>query len=125
MQLQPFISKVLLKVVYTQLKLFLDEHDVLEVFQSGFKTLHGTESVLLRGFNDILLANDSGDYVTLVLLDLTAAFDTMDHNILVPRLQHLVGISGTALDWFKSYLADRTMCVSLSTNLVEKGHWWF
>ena len=82
-------------------------------FQSGFKTLHSTETALLRVFNDILLANDSGDYVVLVLLDLTAAFDTVDHDILVSRLQHLVGICGTALEWFRSYLADRTMCVSL------------
>ena len=106
----PIISKILEKVVQAQLKLFLDEHDVLEVFQSGFKTQHSTESE----FSDILLAVDSGDYVILVLLDLTAAFDTVDHNILVSRLQHLVGISGSALDWFRSYLAGRTMCVSLA-----------
>lgn len=49
----------------------------------------------------------------LVLLDLTAAFDTVDHNILVSQLQHLVGICGSALDWFRSYLAGKTMCVSL------------
>lgn len=69
----PFMSKILEKVVYAQLMSFLD--DLLEVFQSGFKTLHSTESALLRGFNNILLANDSGEHV-LVLLDLTAAFDT-------------------------------------------------
>ena len=49
----------------------------------------------------------------LVLLDLTAAFDTVDHNILVSRLQHLVGISGSALNWFRSYLEGRSMCVRL------------
>ncbi|TKS65252.1 RNA-directed DNA polymerase from mobile element jockey [Collichthys lucidus] len=106
----PFISKILEKVVFTQLKSFLDEHEVLEVFQSGFKTLHSTESALLRVFIDILMANDSGDYVTLLLLDLSSAFDTVDHSILMSRLQR---VSGTALDWFRSYLADRTMCVSL------------
>lgn len=72
-----------------------------------------TESALLRVFNDILWVNDSGDYAILVLLDQTAAFDTVDHNILVARLRHLVGICGSALDWFMSYLADRTLCISL------------
>ena len=110
----PLISKILEKVVHTQLKSHLDEHDIHEVFQSGFKTLHSTESALIRVFNDILLANDLGDYVILVLLDLSAAFDTVDHNILIARLQHLVGICGSALDWFKSYLSDRTMCVNVA-----------
>ena len=109
----PFISKILEKVVHAQLKSFLDEHDILEVFQSGFKTRHSTESALLRVFNDILMVVDSGDYVMLVLLDLTAALDTVDHNTLVSRLQHLVGISGGALDWFISYLEGRSMRVLL------------
>ncbi|XP_032879310.1 uncharacterized protein LOC116974699, partial [Amblyraja radiata] len=110
----PFISKIMEKVVYAQLKLFLDEHNIREVFQSGFKAMHSTESALLRVFNDILLANDSGNYVVLVLLDLSAAFDTVDHGILISRLQHQVGICGSALGWFRSYLADRTMRVSLA-----------
>ena len=109
----PFLSKILEKVVHAQLKSFLDEHNILEVFQSGFKALHSTESALVRVFNDILLATDSGDHVVLVLLDLTAAFDTVDHDILISRLQHLVGIKGIALQWFRSYLTDRTMSVSL------------
>lgn len=120
----PFISKILEKVVHAQLKAFLDEHGVLEVFQSRFRTLHSTESALLRVFNDIVLANDSGDYVVLVLLDLNAAFDIVDHNILVARLQHLVGICGSALDWFRSYLADRTMCVSLGGSVSCSAVVW-
>uniref|UniRef100_A0A3B3I0M8 Reverse transcriptase domain-containing protein n=1 Tax=Oryzias latipes TaxID=8090 RepID=A0A3B3I0M8_ORYLA len=109
----PYISKLLEKVVYLQLDDFLSQHQILEVFQSGFRPLHSTESALLRVSNDIPLANDDGDYVVLVLLDLTAAFDTVDHSILICRLQNSVGIQGTALDWFKSYLAERTMYVSL------------
>ncbi|MBN3306707.1 RCL1 protein, partial [Amia calva] len=65
---------------------FLTDHNILEVFQSGFKTLHSTESALFKVFNNIFLATDSGDCVILVLLDLTAAFDTVDHEILISRL---------------------------------------
>uniref|UniRef100_A0A3B3D322 Reverse transcriptase domain-containing protein n=1 Tax=Oryzias melastigma TaxID=30732 RepID=A0A3B3D322_ORYME len=99
---------------YTQLQSFLVENEVLEVYQSGFKSPHSTETALLRVFNDILRATDAGDHVVLVLLDLSAAFDTIDHNILLSRLRNVVGICGTALDWFRSYLADRTLSVSLS-----------
>ncbi|XP_034562467.1 uncharacterized protein LOC117829052, partial [Notolabrus celidotus] len=117
----PFISKILEKVIHVQLKSFLDEHEVLEVFQSGFKTRHSTESALLRVCNDILLANDSGDHVILVLLDLTAAFDTVDHSILVARLSQLVGICGTALEWFKSYLSNRSMSVRIGNSVSDSA----
>uniref|UniRef100_A0A3P9MP71 Reverse transcriptase domain-containing protein n=1 Tax=Oryzias latipes TaxID=8090 RepID=A0A3P9MP71_ORYLA len=117
----PFLSKILEKIVYVQLKDFLDENGNLEVFQSGFKSLHSTESALLRVFNDILLATDAGDHVVLVLLDLTAAFDTLDHNILISRLQQLVGIRGTALQWFRSYLEDRTFCVNINNVLSSSA----
>ena len=74
-----FLSKILEKTVHSQLMAFLEEHNILEVFQSGFKTLHSTESALLRAFNNMFLATDSVDCVILVLLDLTAAFDIVDH----------------------------------------------
>uniref|UniRef100_A0A8C6M722 Reverse transcriptase domain-containing protein n=1 Tax=Nothobranchius furzeri TaxID=105023 RepID=A0A8C6M722_NOTFU len=109
----PFLSKILEKVVHSQILAFLEKQNVLEVFQSGFKPFHSTESALLKVFNDIYLATDAGDCVVLVLLDLTAAFDTVDHAVLFSRLEHWVGISGTALEWFRSYLAGRTFCVSL------------
>ena len=54
--------------------------------------------------NDILHALDNGDVSLLTLLDLSAAFDTIDHNILLQRLEHLYGISGTPLNWFRSFL---------------------
>ncbi len=66
----------------------LDKNGIFEVFQSGFKTLHSTELALLRVSNDILLATDSGKVVILVLLDLTTAFDTVDHSILISCLEH-------------------------------------
>jgi len=85
----------------------------MEPLQSGFKALHSTESALLKVFNDLLLATDSGNSAILLLLDLTAAFDTVDHDILISRLENSVGISGTALEWFRSYLADRSFSVCL------------
>lgn len=73
----------------------------MDVFQSGFKSLHSTETALLKIFNDLFLYTDSGNAAVLLLLDLTAAFDTVDHTILLSRLEHHVGVRGTALDWFR------------------------
>ena len=67
--------------------------------------------------NGILRALDDGDVALVALLDLSAAFDTIDHNILLHRLEHLYGISGTPLNWFKSYLTNRTQTVKINSKL--------
>ncbi len=64
-------------------------------------------------FNDILLATDTRDSVALVLLDLSAAFDTVDHNDLLSRLEQVVGNRGSALNWFQSYLPNRSFSVNI------------
>ena len=109
----PFLSKVLEKVVSTQLIAFLDNNDLFEKFQSGFRSQHSTETALIKVTNDLLLTADSGLSSILILLDLSSAFDTVDHDILISRLEHLIGISGVALQWFKSYLSNRSFSVSL------------
>ncbi len=109
----PFVAKLLEKCVFAQLQPFLDDNGTLDQFQSGYKAFHSTESALLRVFNDLFLMTDSGSSAILVLLDLTAAFDTVDHKILLDRLRDCVGIRGTALEWFRSYLSDRSFSVRL------------
>ncbi len=64
--------------------------------------------------NDLLLASDKGLVSILVLLDLSEAFDTIDHHILLQRLEHLIGISETALSWYESYLSDRFQFVHVN-----------
>ena len=78
-----------------------------EALQSAYKKFHSTETALIKFHNDVVTAIDSGHSVILVLLDLSAAFDTVDHTILIRRLSTHFGIRGRALDWFVSYLSDR------------------
>ncbi|MBE7326172.1 hypothetical protein IEQ44_16190, partial [Nocardioides sp. Y6] len=71
-----------------------------------------TETALLKVLNDIRINTDNGLCTVLVLLDLSAAFDTIDHSILIDRLENWVGVTGSALEWFRSYLCDRSFTVA-------------
>ena len=73
-----------------------------------------TETALLTVTNDIMLSLDKGENVFLVLLDLSAAFDTVNHSLLLARLQKSFGIRGTVLQWFDSYLSQRTQFVNIN-----------
>ncbi len=115
-----FITKILEKTVLDQLQTFLADNLIFEVFQSGFRKYHSTETALLKVFNDILLTCDSGNYAVLVLLDLTAAFDTVDHAVLINRLERCAGIAGSALEWFKSYLTVRPGSIDPMTAVVQR-----
>ena len=67
---------------------------------------------MVKVLNDLLLASDSGYISVLMLLDLSTAFDTVDHLILLDQLENLVGIRGQDLSWFRSYLSDRYQFVN-------------
>ena len=90
-----------------------NEDKLEEIFQSAYKVGHSTESALLRAHNDVLCALDDGRCVMLVLLDLSAAFDTVDHGILLSRLSQCIGVQGSAYTWFESYLSSRSQFVQI------------
>uniref|UniRef100_A0A672ZSA2 Reverse transcriptase domain-containing protein n=1 Tax=Sphaeramia orbicularis TaxID=375764 RepID=A0A672ZSA2_9TELE len=110
----PLLAKILEKAVSKQLTAFLETHQIYDTFQSGFRQRHSTETALLKVSSDILMAADSGKSTVLVLLDLSSAFDTVDHTIMIERLRDLVGMSGPVLDWFSSYLTSRSFTVSIN-----------
>ncbi len=111
----PFLAKVLERVVLSQLQIHLYTNS-LETFQSGFRSGHSTETGLVRVLIDLLIIADSGACGILVLLDLSAAFDTICHSILLDRLHRWIGLSGTVLNWLKSYLSEHSQFVYLGTN---------
>ena len=81
--------------------------------QSAYKQHHSTESALLKVKNDILLNMEAKKVTLSVLLDLSAAFDTVRNETLLSRLRSRFGVDGKALDWFASYLADRSQRVAV------------
>jgi len=105
------LSKLLERLVVRQLMSYLTAADLLPRLQSGFRSGHSTETAVLRVLADILQAVDRGDSAALILLDLSAAFDTVDHSILLQRLQTSFGVCDIAHRWFWSYLADRNQYV--------------
>ena len=115
----PFLSKILEKVVFKQLNTFLNANGIFDKFQSGFRANHGTETALVKVVNDLRINMDSRKLSILVLLDLSAAFDTVDHNILVERLKGWAGLSGFVLNWLKTYLTDREYLVALGEHRSE------
>lgn len=99
------ISKLIEKVVAKRLLTHLTTNNLLDKFQSAYRAFHSTETALLRVHNDITMAIDKGKCAFLILLDLSAAFDTVDHETLLAFLKDYIGLSGTALDILESYLS--------------------
>ena len=112
-------SKVMEKCVMSQLYDHMSSNELLDPYQSAYKPMHGTETALLKVKNDILCSLDNGKAVFLVLLDLSAAFDTIDYRILEDRLTAL-GVDGMANRWIMSYLQDRSSQVSISGEQSSK-----
>ena len=109
-----FISKVIERIVASQLTDYLQMNRLLPDHQSAYRQGHSTETALLKIFSDILDAADSAQVTLLGLLDLSAAFDTVDHDIFLTRLQKSYGVGGTALAWILSFIQSRQQSVTFN-----------
>ena len=112
-----YISKTLERIIAKQLQNYISNHTILHKLQSAYTTNKSTETTLLHIINKIKLYPNKHPAV-IVLLDLSATFDTINHNIIIRRLQN-IGISNTALDWFTSYLSYRTYSTSIDTSITD------
>ena len=107
------------KLVLPQVSSYLKSHNLYNTCQSAYHPGHSTETALLKVVNDLFLSLNKGNISVLALLDFSSAFDTIDHTILVHRLHTDFGFTDTVLQWFSSYLTDRTHYVSLCNHCSD------
>ena len=118
----PFLSKVIEKVMACRLLEHMKENHLLDTLQSAYKKAHSTETALLRVQNDILTSIDQKRGTFLILLDLSADFDTVDHDLLLSFLENNIGLTGSVLSLFQTYLSGRSQCVSVNGVMSEFCH---
>ena len=106
-------SKVFERVVYDQLETNLDERKLLYDLQSGFRPKYSTDTCLIHQTDFIKFQMDKGNAVGMVLLDLQKAFNTVDHSILLAKLE-AIGLSNDIVKWFQSYLSGRQQLVDVA-----------
>jgi hypothetical protein len=107
------INKIFEKLVYSRLYSFLELHECIFELQFGFRSKHSTNHALMSLTETIRDALDNSNFACGIFVDFQKAFDTVDHNILLKKLDHY-GVRGRANDWFKSYLTNRLQYVSVN-----------
>ena len=119
-----FVGKLIERVVLKRLNDHMSQNNLNMPFQSAYKKHHSTETLMVRIVNDLLITIDANKATVVMLLDLSAAFDTVDHNKLLHILRREIGIDGTALNWFASFLQGRCQKVRVegfeSTEIIIK-----
>ena len=114
----PVLSKVLERVVHTQTSAYLDHLGLLYKHQYGFRCSRSTVQAVGHLNNSVLDAMDRGKATGMLFLDISKAFDSIDHKILLGKLEH-IGLSARSLRWFKLYLSDRRQCVYINGEVSE------
>jgi len=109
-----FISKLLERLVARPLLIHSELNQLLPRYQSAYRPHHSTETALTRVTNDILCSTDKGNVRALVLLDLSAAFDMVDHGLLLSITSSRFGLSGRVQQWLQSYQSGHTQTVSIN-----------
>ena len=110
----PYIYNIVEKVVAARLQKHLQDNQLYESMQSAYRPAHNTDTALVRVTNDLLGAIDKQQALIVIILDLSAAFDTVDHNILLQRLHEEIGVCGVPLQWFESYLTGRKQPITIN-----------
>ena len=112
-----FISKVIENVISGRLNEHLTNNSMVDPLQSAYRDKQSTETALIKVQNDILSALDAGSSAIFLMFELSAAFDTIDHDILLSRVCNVYGITGNALDWFRSYLIGKIQRVVIEDSV--------
>lgn len=113
------ISKILEKLVHKRLYSYLQDFNILHDHQFGFRKRHSTLLALTEIIDNIRTQIDEGNYVIGIFLDLSKAFDSVNHKILLQKMNHY-GIRGLVLDWFQDYLSNRKQVVCINSTLSEE-----
>ena len=117
-----FISKILERLFLARIQSHILSSPNFNQLQSAYRRHHSTETSLLHTLDHILRSSDSGKSTVVIALDLSAAFDTIDHNILLQRLNFSFGISDITLSWLRSYLTDRSQSVRIDRHCSPSVH---
>ena len=118
----PFLSKVLEKIVLARYNDHCDRYNLIPSFQSAYRPKHSCKTSMVKLVNDLLWSMERKEATAVAVIDLSAAFDTVDHNILINLLHETFGIGDTALRWFQSYLENRYCKVKIGKDYSEKNH---
>ena len=119
--LLPLVSKIIEKVIHDQTQRFLDKNDIIYRYQSGFRKFFSTDSCLSYLNNKIATGFESGLYTGMILIDLQKAFDTVNHDILLKKME-FIGFSEETTKWFKLYRSNRKFKVHIKNTFSEPGN---
>ena len=116
-----FISKIIEKCVHLQLTEHIETNRLFPSLQSGYRKNHSCETAVVRIYSDLLVAIDKQSHALLVLIDLSAAFDTINHSLLISKLQKVYNIGGNVIAWIKSYLSQRKFKVFINDTFSDES----
>ena len=109
-----FIAKVVEAAALDQFVSYCDENVLIPDYQSAYRKNYSCETALLNFVSDLLWVMERGDVTAVITLDLSVAFDTVDHKILAQALNQYYGASGPVLQWYKSYLSSQSLKVCVN-----------
>ena len=116
--LLPIMSKILERAVFIQIERYISENDLLHPCHHGGRAWHSTTTALIELYDQWLEAVDNGDIAGCMMLDLSAAYDLANHNLILRKLE-LYGFEPSTIKWMKSYLDDRSQCVYIDGELSD------